>query len=135
MVLVQVGESISTNTKLLRLLRIGRVIRLFSALKDLQKIITACSSAVLPVCNAFLILLIIASVYAIVGTNFFSFRMPEYFGNFHTSLLTMFQVLSGDSWAFGVVRGSTLNGKETGEAATRHESLVQWAERSGHLAT
>jgi voltage-gated sodium channel len=80
------------NAKLLRLLRIGRVVRLFSALKDLQKILNACSSAVIPVCNAFFILLIIASVYAIVGNYYFNTVSPEYFGTFHASLFTMFQV-------------------------------------------
>jgi hypothetical protein len=34
-------------------------------------------------------------VYAIIGTNFFSKRTPEHFSNFHTSLFTMFQVMSG----------------------------------------
>jgi len=34
-------------------------------------------------------------VYAILGTNFFSHRSPEHFSNFHTSLFTMFQVMSG----------------------------------------
>ena len=41
-----------------------------------------------------MILLIIASVYAIVGTTFFFETSPEYFANFHTSLFTMFQVRS-----------------------------------------
>lgn len=38
------------------------------------------------------------------GTNFFRERAPQYFGNFRASLFTMFQVLSGDSWASGVAR-------------------------------
>jgi voltage-gated sodium channel len=80
------------NAKLLRLLRIVRIVRIFKSLKDLKKILAACSCAVLPVCNAFLILLIIAAVYAILGTNFFSETSPEFFGNFSTSLFTMFQV-------------------------------------------
>jgi len=80
------------NAKLLRLLRIGRVTRLFSSLKDLQKILSACSSAVIPVCNAFFILLVIASVYAIVGNYYFNTVSPEYFGTFHAALFTMFQV-------------------------------------------
>ena len=50
------------NAKLLRLMRIGRVVRLFKAFKDLQRLIDACTSAILPVCNAFLILLIISAV-------------------------------------------------------------------------
>jgi voltage-gated sodium channel len=91
------------NAKLLRLLRLGRVVRLF-ALKDLQRIITAVSFAVFPVCNAFLILLIVASLYAILATSFFNDRSPEYFANFSTSLFTMFQILSGDSWASGISR-------------------------------
>ena len=92
------------NAKLLRLLRIGRIVRLFSTLKDFQKLITAMSAAILPVCNAFAILLVIAAVYAILGTNLFHADSPEYFATFHTSLFTMFQVLSGDSWASGVAR-------------------------------
>lgn len=79
-------------------------VRLFSALKDLNRLITAVSKAVVPVCNAFLILLIVAAMYAILGTSFFHHRTPKYFGDFLTSLFTMFQVLSGDSWASAVSR-------------------------------
>ena len=49
------------NAKLLRLLRLTRIVRIFKSLRNLQKIINAASAAVLPVCNAFFILLIIAS--------------------------------------------------------------------------
>jgi hypothetical protein len=79
-------------------------VRLFSALKDLNRLLTAVSKAVVPVCNAFLILLIVAAMYAILGTSFFRTRAPHYFGDFLTSLFTMFQVLSGDSWASAVSR-------------------------------
>jgi len=41
-------------------------------------------------------------VYAILGTNFFSHRTPEHFGNFHTSLFTMFQVMSGGAFVHRV---------------------------------
>jgi len=58
----------------------GRAVRLFSALKDLQRLLAAVSCAVVPVCNAFVILLIIAAMYAILATNFFRLRSPEYFG-------------------------------------------------------
>ena len=47
-----------------------------------------------PVCNAFLMLLITASVYAVLGTYFFWQRSPEYFRQFSVSLFTMFQVPS-----------------------------------------
>ena len=41
-------------------------------------------------------------VYAILGTNFFSHRTPEHFSNFHTSLFTMFQVMSGGASVYRV---------------------------------
>jgi len=50
------------------------VVRLFAMLKDLQKLLAAVSSAVYPVCNAFLILLVIASIYAILGRR----KSPRY---------------------------------------------------------
>ena len=83
------------NAKLLRLMRLGRIIRIFKSLKNLQKILSATASSVLPVCNAFFILLIISSVYAVLGTNFFRHRSPEFFSDFLTALFTMFQVLAG----------------------------------------
>ena len=63
-------------------MRIGRVVRLFSALKDLQKLLAAISSAVYPVCNAFLILLVIGSIYAIIGESESPrpLRPKQYFG-------------------------------------------------------
>ena len=47
-------------------------------------------------------LLIISSVYAIMATNVFKTRAPEYFGTFHRSLFTMFQVLTGTPRSFPV---------------------------------
>jgi len=82
------------NAKLLRLMRLGRAVKLFKALKDLNRLITAVSKSVVPVCNAFFLLFIIAAIYAILGTNFFGDQAPEYFLNFKTSLFTMFQVLA-----------------------------------------
>ena len=82
------------NAKLLRLLRLGRAVKLFTALKDLNRLITAVSTSVKPVCNALLMLFIIAAIYAILGTSFFGGQNPEYFYNFSTSLFTMFQVLT-----------------------------------------
>ena len=80
------------NAKMMRMLRLGRAVRLFHSLKDLNRLITAISNAMYPVCNAFLILFITSCVYGILGTNFFRRKEPEYFADFHTSLFTMFQV-------------------------------------------
>ena len=55
------------SLKMLRLIRIARIVRLFRRAKELNKIITAISAAVVPVCNSFLILLLSASIYAAIG--------------------------------------------------------------------
>jgi len=102
-VLSALGASLP-SAKMLRMLRLGRAIRLFSALKDLNRLLTAVACAMYPVCNAFLILLITSAMYAVLGTNFFRERAPEYFRDFLTSLFTMFQVLTGDSWASQISR-------------------------------
>jgi voltage-gated sodium channel len=86
------------NAKLLRLLRLGQAVKLFKTLKELNRLITSVSKAVVPVCNAFLIF-IIAAIYAILGTNFFGEQTPEFFLNFKTSLFTMFQGLFRDGWS------------------------------------
>jgi hypothetical protein len=47
---------------ILRLMRAFRVIRLFGRLKALKKMVTALTSSIIPMMNAFLILFIIASI-------------------------------------------------------------------------
>ena len=87
------GNSIP-GAKVFRLLRLGRVLRVFTAFEGLQKLVSAISAALIPVCNAFLMLFIIIAVYAVLGTNFFRKRNPDYFGQFSVSLYTMFQILA-----------------------------------------
>ena len=60
--------------------------------------------AALPVANALFILLIFTSMYASIGTHVFREKAPEYFATFTTSLFTLAQCLSGDSWASSVTR-------------------------------
>ena len=54
--------------------------------------------------NAFAILLLVSSIYAVVATDLFSVDADN-FGNFFRSLYTLFQVASGDSWSSVVTRG------------------------------
>jgi hypothetical protein len=61
--------------------------------QDINRIILAISSAIRPVVNAFLILLVVTSIFATLGTHLFKSRSHIYFGDFATSLFTMFQVL------------------------------------------
>jgi len=58
--------------KYLRLLRAFRVFRLFKRIKSLNKIIVSLGKAVPGVSNAFLILLLVMAIYAILGVELFS---------------------------------------------------------------
>ena len=103
--LLKEGGSSVPDLKTLRMVRLARVVRIITSFSALRKLIDAISSAMLPVCNAFFLLLIVAAIYAVLGTYFFRERQPAYFADFLTSLFTMFQVLTGDSWASSVSRG------------------------------
>lgn len=114
--------------KMLRMMRAFRVFRLFKRIKSLNKIMVSLARAVPGVLNAFLILFIVMCIYAILAVEFFADHgrggvylredgclIPlvtsrgqdwghEYFGNFHKSLYTMFQVLTGESWSEAIAK-------------------------------
>eukprot|EP00960_Hanusia_phi_P068162 766775-Hanusia_phi.AAC.1 len=92
------------GVKSLRLMRAFRVLRLFGRLQSLRQIITALTHSIIPVLNAFLIMLLVTSIYAILAVNFFSSRSPEYFGSFSRACFTLFQVCTGDGWATEIAR-------------------------------
>jgi hypothetical protein len=111
---------------MLRMMRAFRVFRLFKRVRSLNKIIVAIAHAVPGVLNAFLILAIVMSIYAILAVEFFQnvgenchkhgsedvwFKTArgycmgeEYFGTFGKSLYSFFQVLTGESWSEAVAR-------------------------------
>eukprot|EP00960_Hanusia_phi_P058911 764013-Hanusia_phi.AAC.1 len=99
--------------KPLRLVRVFRVARLFRKLRSLNRIITALVSALIPVANSMVILLLVTSIWSALGTHLFHERSPEYFGNFTSALFTMIQVMTGDSWASAVSRSLLDDGTVT----------------------
>jgi len=124
---------------MLKILRAFRVFRLFKRVPALNKIITSLFRAIPGVMNAFIIMVIIMSIYAIIGVEVFRdfgeggtftsiqqlgvepyasypnttvssvtmrgfYYGEEYFGTFMRALFTLFQVLTGESWAEMVAR-------------------------------
>ncbi|KAK3288080.1 hypothetical protein CYMTET_4434 [Cymbomonas tetramitiformis] len=83
----------------LRLLRAFRVFRLFKRLKSLQKILLGLEAAIPGCSNAFLILILVSSIYSILAVEFFSEIAPEFFKTFAGALFTMFQILTSDNWS------------------------------------
>jgi len=110
---------------MLRMIRAFKVMKLFNRIHSLNKIVVAIIHAIPGVCNAFLILGIVMSIYAILATEFYykagddchqvggDVRFltqrgycvgEEYFGTFTKSLYSFFQVLTGESWSEAVAR-------------------------------
>lgn len=114
---------------LLRMLRAFRVFRLFKRIKSLNKIMVSVVRAIPGILNSAVIMVIVMCIYAILGVQFYgNFAIDgffinsnnvscdsttprglaygsEYFGTFCASLFTMFQILTGDSWAEVISRG------------------------------
>ena len=98
----------------LKLLRAFRVFRLFKRIKSLNKIIMALLASIPGVANAFVILFIFYCIYAILAVELF--RDFGINGTYTRAMYTLFQVMTGDSWAeaicrtllFGLYQRSTL---------------------------
>lgn len=113
---------------LLRMMRAFRVFRLFKRVKSLHNIILSLMSSIPGVSNGFVVLLLVMSIYSILGQEFFMLHGAnytytndlnqevelvtargleygyDYWGNFGLSLYTMFQVFTQESWAEGIAR-------------------------------
>lgn len=108
-----------------RMMRAFRVFRLFNRVHSLNKIIVAITHSLPGVRDAFLILAIVMSIYAILAVEFYyevgkgclgpdgeakwitprGFCMgEEYYGTFSKSFYTFFQTLTGESWSEMVAR-------------------------------
>ncbi|SET53404.1 voltage-gated sodium channel [Oceanobacillus limi] len=88
----------------LRILRVLRVLRAISVIPSLRKMVNALIKTIPSMGTIMLLLGIFFYIYAVIGTMMFASIAPEYFGSLHDSLLTLFQVITLESWASGVMR-------------------------------
>ncbi len=88
----------------LRILRILRVLRAISVVPSLQRLVNALLSTIPSLGNIMLLMGLIFYIFGVLGTILFSELSPEFFGSLHLSLLTLFQVVTLESWASDVMR-------------------------------
>lgn len=88
----------------LRILRVLRVMRTVSVSPSLQRLTTALLRTVPAMANILLLLAIVFYVFAVIGVILYRDLAPEYFGSLHLSMVTLFQVVTLESWASGVFR-------------------------------
>ena len=82
----------------LRLARVLRAMRLFSAIPRLQVMVTALIKSIPSIGYVGLLLFLHFYVYAVVGTTLFAKNDPVHFGSLHISLLSLFRVMTMEDW-------------------------------------
>lgn len=89
---------------ILRSLRILRVLRLLSTVQRLRQLTESLLSAIPSIGWISFMLGLVFYVFAVIGTELFGARFPDWFGNVGASMYTLFQVMTLESWSMGIAR-------------------------------
>jgi voltage-gated sodium channel len=88
----------------LRALRVLRVMRLISLVPSMRRVAGGLIAAIPGLGAVFGMIMVILYVSAVVATKLFGEQFPEWFGTLGESAFTLFQVMTLESWAMGIVR-------------------------------
>ena len=90
--------------EVLRALRVLRVLRLLTMVPSMRRVVAGMLKAVPGLGSVGAIMCIIFYVAAVMATNLFGERFPEWFGSLGASAYTLFQIMTLESWSMGIVR-------------------------------
>nr|5EK0_A Chain A, Chimera of bacterial Ion transport protein and human Sodium channel protein type 9 subunit alpha [synthetic construct]5EK0_B Chain B, Chimera of bacterial Ion transport protein and human Sodium channel protein type 9 subunit alpha [synthetic construct]5EK0_C Chain C, Chimera of bacterial Ion transport protein and human Sodium channel protein type 9 subunit alpha [synthetic construct]5EK0_D Chain D, Chimera of bacterial Ion transport protein and human Sodium channel protein type 9 sub len=93
-----------TLFRVIRLARIGRILRLVTAVPQMRKIVSALISVIPGMLSVIALMTLFFYIFAIMATQLFGERFPEWFGTLGESFYTLFQVMTLESWSMGIVR-------------------------------
>ena len=88
----------------LRALRVLRVLRLISVIPHMRRVVGGLLSALPGLSTIVGILLLLFYVFAVAATKLFGQQFPEWFGTLGSSMYTLFQIMTLESWSMGIVR-------------------------------
>lgn len=88
----------------LRALRVLRVLRLITLVPSMKRVVGGLLSALPGLGSVSAIIGIIFYVSAVIATKLFGTAFPDWFGTLGGSAFTLFQVMTLESWAMGIVR-------------------------------
>jgi voltage-gated sodium channel len=88
----------------LRALRVLRVLRLITLVPSMKRVVSGLLSALPGLGSVAAIIGLIFYVAAVIATKLFAADFPEWFGSLGASAFTLFQVMTLESWAMGIVR-------------------------------
>jgi voltage-gated sodium channel len=88
----------------LRALRVLRVLRLLTIVPSMRRVVAALLGALPGLGSIATLLLLVYYVFAVIATKLFGESFPEWFGSIGSSLYTLFQVMTLESWSMGISR-------------------------------
>jgi voltage-gated sodium channel len=88
----------------LRALRVLRVLRLITLVPSMKRVVGGLLSALPGLGSVTAIIGIIFYVAAVVANRLFGADFPQWFGTLGESAFTLFQIMTLESWAMGIVR-------------------------------
>lgn len=94
----------SDGFEIFRVLRVLRLFRLITIVPQMRKIVTALIKVVPGIASIGALLTLFFYIFAIMSTQLFSEKFPQWFGTLGDSFYTLFQVMTLESWSMGIVR-------------------------------
>ncbi|WP_223703009.1 ion transporter [Sutcliffiella deserti] len=88
----------------LRILRVFRVLRAVTVIPSLQRLVSAFLKTIPSLGTIMMLLGLVFYIYAVLGVMFFGEISPEYFGTLHLAFVSLFQIITLESWASGIFR-------------------------------
>ncbi|MFF3444943.1 ion transporter [Streptosporangium sp. NPDC002721] len=88
----------SGPASVLRALRILRALRLVSAVPSMRKVVNALLAAMPGMASIIGLLVLVMYISAVLATQLFGEVAPDYFDELPTSLFSLFQIMTGESW-------------------------------------
>lgn len=89
---------------ILRTLRILRTARLIKNVPKLRMIIESLLKSIPSIGWIAVLLFMIFYIFAVIGTDMYQEKFPEYFGDMGRTMFTLFQVMTLESWSSGIAR-------------------------------
>jgi len=95
---------LSAGFEIFRVLRVLRLFRLIAVVPQMKKIMAALMTVIPGIASIAGLLSLFFYVFAIMATQLFSEKFPQWFGTLGESFYTLFQIMTLESWSMGIVR-------------------------------
>lgn len=94
----------SAGFEILRVLRVLRLFRLITVVPQMKKIVSALISVIPGMLSIAGLMSLFFYIFAIMATQLYSEKFPQWFGTLGESFYTLFQIMTLESWSMGIVR-------------------------------